>query len=223
MVIGVLRKVRNDYGKRIRKDYENHKISEKRANMTEYEVNDDGVIHSITTVLKDNLLVDKVGIKQATKQGFIECRLGGVFDASYPTSELRRGRVQGGGDISPTITSQSMGICRIERNEKLEDTKQEQEIEFQYRIRRLTPTECGRLMNFTEPDIQKMLKANSNSAVYKQCGNSIVVSCLMALFSQLNIKGVTPWNQMSVNDRYKLIYGNDHFCSKSLEPIKENK
>lgn len=77
MIIGILRKVRNEYGKMIRKDYENHKISEKRANMTEYEVNDDGIIHSITTVIKDNILVDKVGIKQATKQGFIECRVGG--------------------------------------------------------------------------------------------------------------------------------------------------
>lgn len=220
MIIGILRKVRNEYGKMIRKDYENHKISEKRANMTEYEVNDDGIIHSITTVIKDNILVDKVGIKQATKQGFIECRVGGVFDASYPTSELRRGRVQGGGDISPTITSQSMGICRIERDDKLETAIQEQDIEFQYRIRRLTPTECGRLMNFTEPDIQKMLSVNSNSAVYKQCGNSIVVSCLMALFSQLNIKGVTPWNQMSDDDKYKLIYGKEHFHSECIEVKK---
>ena len=38
----------------------------------------------------------KVGIKQATKEGFIECSVPGAADLSYPTSCLRRGRVQGG-------------------------------------------------------------------------------------------------------------------------------
>ena len=57
-----------------------------------------------------------VKIKQATKQGWILCEVGGVADLSYPKSKLRRGRVQGGGQISPTITS-SCGIYRIERIE----------------------------------------------------------------------------------------------------------
>ena len=56
-----------------------------------------------------------VGIRQATQKGYIECEIGGVADFSYPTSKLRRGRVQGGGHICPTLTSQSMGICRIEK------------------------------------------------------------------------------------------------------------
>lgn len=44
-------------------------------------------------------------IPQATKLGWIEVRPGGVFDWSYPTSKLRRGRVQGEyGDICPTVT-----------------------------------------------------------------------------------------------------------------------
>ena len=41
--------------------------------------------------------VQKVKIRQATKQGWIECDVGGVADLSYPDSKLRRGRVQGGG------------------------------------------------------------------------------------------------------------------------------
>ena len=36
-------------------------------------------------------------IKQATKDGYIKMKSGGVCDVSYPTSKLRRGRVQGGG------------------------------------------------------------------------------------------------------------------------------
>lgn len=59
--------------------------------------------------------IEKVGIRQATKKGFIECVVGGVADFSYPESKNRRGRVQGGGNISPTITAESMGICRIEK------------------------------------------------------------------------------------------------------------
>ena len=43
-------------------------------------------------------------VPQATKQGYIECPVGGCFDMSYPKSKLRRGRVQGGGTITPTIT-----------------------------------------------------------------------------------------------------------------------
>lgn len=58
---------------------------------------------------------EKVGIRQATTKGYIECEIGGVADFSYPTSKLRRGRVQGGGNICPTLTAQSMGVCRIEK------------------------------------------------------------------------------------------------------------
>lgn len=43
----------------------------------------------------------KIKIKQAVKCGYIECIPGGVADFSYPTSELRRGRVQKGGEYVP--------------------------------------------------------------------------------------------------------------------------
>lgn len=54
-------------------------------------------------------------IPQATKQGYIDCPVGGVFDASYPNSELRRGRVQENGDVSPALTTSSeSAILRYE-------------------------------------------------------------------------------------------------------------
>lgn len=56
----------------------------------------------------------KVWIRQATAKGFIECFVGGVADLSYPNSKTRRGRVQNGGMICPTITTSSIGICVIE-------------------------------------------------------------------------------------------------------------
>ena len=55
-----------------------------------------------------------VKIKQATKQGYALCEVGGVADFSYPDSKTRRGRVQGNGQICPTITSEVVMICRIE-------------------------------------------------------------------------------------------------------------
>ena len=39
----------------------------------------------------------RIGIKQATKKGYIEMKVGGVADFSYPESKYRRGRVIGGG------------------------------------------------------------------------------------------------------------------------------
>ena len=49
--------------------------------------------------------MEKVRIKQATQKGYIECAVGGVADLSYPSSKTRRGRVQEGGWICPTITA----------------------------------------------------------------------------------------------------------------------
>ncbi len=65
------------------------------------------------------------------------------------------------------------------------------------RIRKLTPKECYRLMGVTDEDADKMLEANSNTQCYKQAGNSIVVDVLVAIFSQMNIKGVKTWNEIN--------------------------
>lgn len=58
----------------------------------------------------------------------------------------------------------------------------------QYRIRKLTPRECGRLMGVSDEDIDKMAAVNSNTQLYKQFGNSIVVDVMCAMFKNLNIK-----------------------------------
>lgn len=59
--------------------------------------------------------------------------------------------------------------------------------EPQYRIRKLTPRECGRLMGVSDEDIDKMAAVNSNTQLYKQFGNSIVVDVMCAMFKNLNI------------------------------------
>ena len=143
------------------------------------ELNANGVCNAITTVQKDNMLMETVKIKQATKEGYVECRVGGVADLSYPESETRRGRVIDGGNVSPTLMASQNEIYRIVT---------------QYRIRKLTPREAWRLMGFSDEDYEKAAEVNSKTQLYKQAGNSIVKQVLMAIFSQLNIKGVPMWN-----------------------------
>lgn len=58
----------------------------------------------------------------------------------------------------------------------------------QYRIRKLTPLECWRLMGFSDEDFRKAEAVNSNSQLYKQAGNSIVKDVLMAIFGQMLFK-----------------------------------
>ena len=53
------------------------------------------------------------------------------------------------------------------------------------RIRKLTPKECWLLMGFDKLDYEKAAKVNSNTQLYKQAGNSIVVNVLEAILKQL--------------------------------------
>ena len=53
------------------------------------------------------------------------------------------------------------------------------------RIRKLTPLEVWRLMGFDDEDFEKASQVNSNTQLYKQAGNSIVVNVLMAIFKEL--------------------------------------
>ena len=174
------------------------------------EVNMQDTSNCLTSVQKDNLLLENVKIRQATKDGSIECEIGGCFDASYPNSKTRRGRVQDKGNNCPTLTAQNQEVVRIEKVGQISSNGSQcgtvisdngisanlvagthgyanSHIAMQYRIRKLTPKECGRLMGVSDEDIDKMAAVNSNSQLYKQFGNSIVVDVMCAMFKNLNI------------------------------------
>lgn len=53
------------------------------------------------------------------------------------------------------------------------------------RIRKLTPCECWRLMGWDDESFHKAESVNSNSQLYKQAGNGIVVNCFAALLREL--------------------------------------
>lgn len=171
------------------------------------EINMQGTSNCLTSVQKDNMVL----IKQATKSGSIECEVGGCFDASYPESQTRRGRVQDNGNTCPTLTAQNQEIVRIEKVGQISNDGSQcgtvysdsgisptliagthgdanSKVFTQYRIRKLTPRECGRLMGVSDEDISKMAAVNSNTQLYKQFGNSIVVDVMCAMFRNLNIE-----------------------------------
>ena len=57
---------------------------------------------------------ERVRIKQATKQGWIYCDVGGVFKGGYETNNTTRGRVINDGHTCPTITT-LQNLYRIEK------------------------------------------------------------------------------------------------------------
>lgn len=88
---------------------------------------------------------------------------------------------------SPTeqrLEPNSQGICNTLTSVQKDNMVLEKP---KYRIRKLTPRECGRLMGVSDEDITKMAAANSNTQLYKQFGNSIVVDVMCAMFKNLNI------------------------------------
>lgn len=56
-----------------------------------------------------------------------------------------------------------------------------------YRVRRLTPRETWRLMGVNDVDFEKAQQLVSNTSLYRQSGNSIVVPVLEAIFKELFI------------------------------------
>lgn len=53
------------------------------------------------------------------------------------------------------------------------------------RVRKLTPLECWRLMGISDEDFRKAESVNSNSQLYKQAGNAIIVDVLEGIFGNL--------------------------------------
>lgn len=153
-----LRMVRTEDGKRLRKQYEAHEID---CGFNEHRIaepREDGCSNTLSTVQKDNY----VAIPQATKRGFSECEIGGVIETQQ--------RLEIGGDCSNALTTV---------------LKDNVVIEPSIRVRKLTPRECFRLMGFSDEDFDKASSVNSNSQLYRQAGNSIVVNVLTAIFGQM--------------------------------------
>ena len=262
----VLTPKRTEEAKLLRKDYENHRINIQRKYMQQMEPRTDGVSNTITSVQKDNMLLEPLRIKANTREGFAEVEEYGAVNISQPSSCTRRGRVQGNkGDIIGTLLTgeenavlepkaeevrrvaeevrrQPCGVTvdkdnnlRPYRQDKAKSGVAELQTEFSesvgstltsarpnnvygdtfpYRIRRLTPRECFRLMDVDDEDYDKIknyVKGHrqngkpmyiSESQQYKLAGNSIVVACMEHIFEQLFFPSgrVTEPRQLDIFD-----------------------
>jgi DNA (cytosine-5)-methyltransferase 1 len=65
------------------------------------------------------------------------------------------------------------------------DYKDPKKVTNNLRIRKLTPKECYRLMGFSDQAFDLAQANQSNSTLYHQAGDSIVVNVLMAIFKEL--------------------------------------
>lgn len=255
----VLTPKRTEEAKLLRKDYENHRINIQRKYMQQMEPRTDGVSNTITSVQKDNMLLEPLRIKANTREGFAEVEEYGAVNISQPSSCTRRGRVQGNkGDIIGTLLTgeenavlepkaeevrrQPCGVSvdkdnnlRPYRQDKAKSGVAELQTEFAesvgstltsarpnnvygdtfpYRIRRLIPRECFRLMDVDDEDYDKIknyVKGHrkngkpmyiSESQQYKLAGNSIVVACMEHIFEQLFFPSgrVTEPRQLDIFD-----------------------
>jgi DNA (cytosine-5)-methyltransferase 1 len=140
-----------------------------------------------------------IKIKSATSKGYEEATEGDSINFSVPNSETRRGRV--GKGVAQTLdTGCNQGVMSYTRDSKGKVVSRhinqqantihtatggggntDQFYTDGYKIRRLTPRECFRLMDFPDTFTWPV----SDSQAYKQAGNSIVVRVLEKIIKKL--------------------------------------
>ena len=166
----------------------------------------DEYANAVTTRSGSRMDDNFIKVKSATKQGFEVAKEGDSINFSQPNSETRRGRV--GKEVAQTLdTACNQGVFLNENQLiKFNSLKVDENVAgcitnamgragssdeymasikrnaiITQKIRRLTPIECFRLMDF--PDSFKM--PCSDTQMYKQAGNSIVVNVLAEIIKKL--------------------------------------
>jgi DNA (cytosine-5)-methyltransferase 1 len=185
--------------------FADHKeIHKNRGNGFKFEPHDKNTIvsNAISTKCGSRQTDPFIKIKSATSSGYEVATEGDSVNFSVPNSETRRGRV--GKQVAQTLdTACNMGVVlngisvhpfskKLEYNGYSEsyspallatDYKATKCAHFSdYSIRRLTPRECFRLMDFPDTFTWPV----SDSQAYKQAGNSIVVNVLYKILKNLN-------------------------------------
>ena len=155
------------------------------------EVNTQGMSNCLTSAQKDNMVLEKQGISTKGRQndvastilsGYKRSNMTG-FNADNAVIE-KVGQISSNGSQCGTVISDNGISANLVAGTH---GYANSHIATQYRIRKLTPREYGRLMGVSDEDIDKMAAVNSNTQLYKQFGNSIVVDVMCAMFKNLNI------------------------------------
>lgn len=82
-------------------------------------------------------------------------------------------------------TSQNLEVSNREYANAITTVQKDSLVIDSFSIRKLTPKECFRLMDFSDDQFERAQAVNSNTQLYKQAGNSIVVSCLYYIYLEL--------------------------------------
>lgn len=128
-----------------------------------------------------------IEVKEATKQGYTECRVGiDSVNFSMPNSKTRRGRV--GQEIANTLdTSCNQGIFVQVSEELVVYAVWYEKYQCYIAIRKLTPKECFRLQGWSDDYFEKAQFINSDSQLYKQAGNGVTVTVIEAMARKMNV------------------------------------
>lgn len=128
-----------------------------------------------------------IEVKEATKQGYAECRVGiDSVNFSMPNSKTRRGRV--GQEIANTLdTSCNQGIFVQVSEELTVYAVWYEKYQCYIAIRKLTPKECFRLQGWSDDYFEKAQFVNSDSQLYKQAGNGVTVTVIEAIARKMNV------------------------------------
>ena len=129
-----------------------------------------------------------IEVKEATKQGYAECRVGiDSVNFSMPNSKTRRGRV--GQEIANTLdTSCNQGIFVQVSEELVVYAVWYEKYQCYIAIRKLTPKECFRLQGWPDDYFEKAQFVNSDSQLYKQAGNGVTVSVIEAIARRMKVE-----------------------------------
>lgn len=149
----------------------------------------DGISNTLTNSQKDNLLCEpqRKALEQA--QRLCEGRRGGRGHATLEADGTIRGSYLAGGNHDSSISEM---VIQHEDNPALTVTMAHEPKCYgestNWRIRKLTTRECGRLMGCDDETIDKMIEAGiPKTQLYKLYGNSIAIPCLEWIFYQLFI------------------------------------
>lgn len=141
-------------------------------------IDSEGICYAVTNGEKDG--VPKIVEHNCTKQMEILEPQIAAMRGRNPDNPSERGRSNG--RYKQRLEMNENGIS----NTLTSVQKDNLVVEPRYRIRKLTPRECFRLMDVDDADIDKIQEAGiSNSQQYKMAGNSIVVACLYHLFRKM--------------------------------------
>lgn len=157
--------------------------AEKRQNGRRFE-EDGEPMFTLTGQDRHGIAIE---VKEATKQGYAECRVGiDSVNFSMPNSKTRRGRV--GQEIANTLdTSCNQGIFVQVSEELTVYAVWYEKYQCYIAIRKLTPKECFRLQGWSDDYFEKAQFVNSDSQLYKQAGNGVTVTVIEAIARKMNV------------------------------------